>query len=99
MNTHLVLPYLLRWGCSHEADTLEAYKQHYSAIHTNLAIQNAGLCLSMERPYMGASPDGFVTCDCCGKGCIEVKCPNCHKEGIPDNEDKNFYMKRNEEGM
>ena len=41
---------------------------------------------------MGASPDGFVTHDCCEKGCIEVKFPYCHKEEIVDNEDKNFYM-------
>ena len=52
----------------------------------------------MERPYIGAPPDAFVTCDCCGKEYVEVKCPYCHKEGIPD-EDKNFYMKRNEEGI
>ena len=48
---------------------------------------------------MGASPDTFVTYDCYEKGCIEVKCPYCRKEGIPHNEDKNLYMKRNEEGM
>ncbi len=25
--------------------------------------------------YLGATPDGIVMCDCCGKGVLEVKCP------------------------
>ena len=90
------LPIFHRWGCAHEADALQAYKQHNSVIHTNLTIENAGLCLSMECPYIGASPDAFVMCDCCGKGCVEVKCPYCHK---PDEEQKEFFMKKNEEGI
>ncbi len=28
---------------------------------------------------MGATPDGKVSCDCCGRGVIEIKCPFCHK--------------------
>jgi hypothetical protein len=33
-----------------------------------------GLCLNPRYPQFGASPDGMVYCECCGRGCIEVKC-------------------------
>ena len=26
-------------------------------------------------PFVGASPDGYVVCDCHGRGAVEVKCP------------------------
>ena len=29
---------------------------------------------------MGATPDGFVNCDCCGEGACEIKCPFCVKD-------------------
>ena len=29
---------------------------------------------------MGASPDSVVVCDCCGEGCVEIKCPYCNED-------------------
>ena len=31
-------------------------------------------------PFIGGSPDPIVSCDCCGRACIEVNCPFsiCH---------------------
>ena len=31
-------------------------------------------------PHLGATPDGFITCSCCGSGVVEVKCPFCCTE-------------------
>ncbi|KAK2138641.1 hypothetical protein LSH36_2687g00008, partial [Paralvinella palmiformis] len=51
------------------------------------------LFLSEEYPRLGASPDGFVPCDCCGQGCMEIKCPYCMKdENI--REGKNSCLKK-----
>ena len=25
--------------------------------------------------YIGLSPDALVSCNCCGNGCLEIKCP------------------------
>ncbi len=33
----------------------------------------SGLWLNPKWPYMGASPDGIVTCDCHGTGICEIK--------------------------
>ncbi|XP_028517658.1 uncharacterized protein LOC110248026 [Exaiptasia diaphana] len=35
-------------------------------------------------PYLGASPDGIVNCDCRGKGCCEIKCPFCFKNATTE---------------
>ena len=35
-------------------------------------------------PFLGVSPDGLVSCDCCGVSVIEVKCPFCVKSYMVD---------------
>ena len=61
-------------------------------------MKDAGLFISMERPFIGATPDGAISCDCCGKGTLEVKCPHCFKDGFPDDEKENFCMIKNTSG-
>lgn len=29
---------------------------------------------------MAVSPDGVITCDCCGVGTLEIKCPFCARD-------------------
>ncbi|XP_072037064.1 uncharacterized protein [Amphiura filiformis] len=36
--------------------------------------------LKEEKPFIGASPDAIVNCECHGMGVVEVKCPYKHKE-------------------
>jgi len=43
--------------------------------HINCYVQHAGFRICVEMPFIGASADGYVTCDCHGKGVVEVKCP------------------------
>lgn len=43
-------------------------------------MSDSGLFLNTEHPYLGASPDGLVTHECCGAGGCETKCPLCHKD-------------------
>ena len=31
--------------------------------------------ISLTVPYIGASPDALVSCNCCGNSCLESKCP------------------------
>ena len=48
--------------------------------------------MDIEKPYIGASPDGLVCCSCCGEGVIEVKCPLCVREKFPEDDQKTFCM-------
>ena len=45
--------------------------------------------IDVEQPFVAASPDGIVSCTCCGKGTVEVKCPFRVKEGLPEDEKEN----------
>jgi len=43
-------------------------------LHDNLKVQDAEIFISLERPYVGTTPDAIVNCDCCRQGVVEVKC-------------------------
>ena len=44
-------------------------------MHAEFEVETTGLHVNPKYPYLGASPDGLVTCACCGNGLLEVKCP------------------------
>ncbi|GFR82129.1 hypothetical protein ElyMa_000619500 [Elysia marginata] len=45
------------------------------ASHQNVKIKPAGLFVKNTLPYIGASPDGVMHCDCHGQATVEIKCP------------------------
>jgi hypothetical protein len=71
-----------KWGCDHERVAIEKYVREMSVLHDNFILEENGLLINPKFPYMGASPDSIVKCDCCGDGCLEVKCPYCIRDRI-----------------
>ena len=73
-----------RWGCQHEDTARSAYCETLvQEMHTEggvVKIFDSGLHLSPDYPYLGATPDGLISCTCCGEGVLEIKCPYCSKE-------------------
>ena len=59
--------------------------------HENFNLIDAGLFIDHVDPFLGASPDGMVQCNCCGKGVLEIKCPYCYKD-LPEHDDSSFCM-------
>ena len=49
-----------------------------------ILILERGLVIHPRLPHFGASPDGVITCSCCGTDIAEVKCPCIflHREGF-----------------
>ena len=68
------------WGCDHEKIAREMYETDLKDGHKNVVIEDSGLHISIKNPFLGASPDALVACDCCGEGCLEIKCPFCSKD-------------------
>ena len=69
-----------KYGCEHEDKARKTYTCSYKDRHADFDVANAGLFLNSKYPYLGASPDGKVSCVCCGEGILEIKCPyNCIK--------------------
>jgi hypothetical protein len=84
----------LTWGRENEAKALGQYKETMATQHENLKVEKSGLGIIKTKPYIGASPDGIVTCSCCGTGVIEIKCPYSLKGNTAEEmlESKNFCL-------
>lgn len=64
------------YGVRNEKKALDVFFRRFKTEHINPKIQSSGLVLYNQAPYIGGSPDGFVTCECCSNAyLIEVKCP------------------------
>ena len=90
-----------RWGCDHEKLARESYEVYLQHQHDDVKIEDCGLHINPEIPFMGASPDGLVECACCEKGLLEIKCPFCTKNESLLNkaEQKGFCLKVNDGKM
>ena len=49
-------------------------------LHENLSANEYVFFISLTVPYIGASLDALVSCNCCGNGCLEIKCPYDSRE-------------------
>ena len=66
----------LKYGRDMEPEALQHFIQQLGTQHKNVVVSSCGLFLDHEMPFVGASPDGIVTCSCCDiKWCLEIKCP------------------------
>ena len=88
-----------KWGCNHEKTAREAYFHKAVKSNLNLTLTDRGLVIHPQYPHLGASPDGFVKCYCCGSGVIEIKCPfSCKDHSFLEAiREKNFCLERSED--
>ena len=76
-----------------EADALHMHKDSMQATHDFFELKKCGLVLDSENPFIGASPDGIISCSCCGEGVVEVKCPfSCRDKSFDEAvKDREFW--------
>lgn len=63
------------WGLCNEEKARQAYIHAVQDKHSNFTLKPSGFHVPPEYPFMGATPDGIVQCECHGRGCVEIKCP------------------------
>ncbi|KAK3086709.1 hypothetical protein FSP39_022335 [Pinctada imbricata] len=73
----------LAHGKKYEAVARQQYIDQCKKLHKNFVVRECGLFVDKKHPFMGASPDGIVTCTCCGKGLLEIKCSYMHQNVTP----------------
>ena len=73
----------LQWGISNEPIACSAYIERAQEEHEEFSYQPAGLFINPDFPHLGASPDGLISCKCCGEGLLEIKCPYKYREQHP----------------
>lgn len=94
------------YGIKHEDDAIRAYEKAMEDKHTNLRVTRCGVIINEQHPFLHAMPDFLVTCDCCGEGCGEVKCPigiegcnfkdyACKKSACLESRNGKYTLKRN----
>ena len=54
---------------------MNAYFDTQSCKHVKLTVHKCGLFIDEQHPFLCATPDAVINCDCCGCGLLEVKCP------------------------
>ena len=87
------------WGLKHEKTARDTY---CSAVkkHVNFTMTLSGLVIHPEHPHLGASTDGVVSCDCCGLGVLEIKCPfSCKNKSFTEasRDDPQFCLTNSED--
>ena len=90
-----------KWGISNESKAREAYEFSIADQHLNLSVADSGLHINENWPFLGASPDGLVFCECCGKGLCEIKCPYKYKDAmlVAAAADSSFCLKYDDNGV
>lgn len=64
--------------------------------HGDVKYIQSGLVVNPEYPFIGASPDGYITCSCHEKSFIEVKCPyRCHDKSVEEAMNDNDFCLTN----
>ena len=67
------------YGSKNEKKACELYYKTSVKDHDDFEFSESGLIINPKWPVIGASPDGVVSCTCCGKGVLEIKCPYSHQ--------------------
>ena len=71
------------YGCKHESEARREYMYMMKKDYTSFEVTECGLVIDPMFPFLGAIPDGLVTCGCCGNGSLEIKCHfSCRKKRI-----------------
>uniref|UniRef100_A0A3P8XJW5 YqaJ viral recombinase domain-containing protein n=1 Tax=Esox lucius TaxID=8010 RepID=A0A3P8XJW5_ESOLU len=72
----------MTWGIENEAEAVQRYQVLKSkALGRMLRVQECGLFIDPQRPWLAGSPDGIVEDPRTGERllCLEVKCPYKHR--------------------
>lgn len=81
------------WGKQMEVTARQRYLSDMKSTHKNFKLKTVGLTVKADQPYLAASPDGVWSCDCCGSGVLEIKCPFKYREGLQGSElDADFCL-------
>lgn len=73
----------LQWGRRKEEVARDLYTRSCRSIHKKVQVEEKGLYLMNDFPYIGCSVDGIFSCKCHGKKVIEIKCPYALKHMHP----------------
>ena len=84
------------WGRNHEELGIASFIKSMKASHHNMRVVRRGLQLDYEHPYIGASVDGVMLCECCEPAILEIKAPFSLRNGTVANDGKKLQYLTND---
>lgn len=73
----------VKFGKENENVARQLYFVNKKMCHEKAYLDPSGLLVDEIYPFLGASPDGLISCKCCGKGLIEIKCTYMYQNNPP----------------
>ena len=70
----------LEYGQITEVVARQLYYDMAKKSHKKLSVVDCGLFLCKVDWRFAVSPDGIISCSCCGKGVLEIKCPSVNRD-------------------
>ena len=65
----------INWGVYNEPGAISDFVKAQHRYHKNMKVKPCGVFICAQYPYLAASPDAIITCDCSGDRPLEVKNP------------------------
>ena len=87
----------MKHGKAMESHAKRKYLSIVKKKHTNFSLKDIELVLFKNHPYIGASPDGYITCNCCQSGVLEIKCPHSIIEYSPSADNLAYLTENTDE--
>ena len=83
----------IKWGNENEDKALSDFHAIALSKHVNCKLAKSGLRIMKGKPYIGASPDGLMSCSCCGEAIVEIKCPYCIRDlSVSASWEKTYFL-------
>ena len=70
----------INWGIYNEPHAIADFLKAQRGFHKHMKVKPCGVFVCEQYPFVAASPDAIVTCDCCGSRPLEVKNPYKHRD-------------------
>ena len=70
----------VKYGVENQPIARDWYANQMRLIHQDFTCRESGFYIYQSKPFLGASPDGIVSCSCCGRGILEIKWSFKNKE-------------------
>ena len=83
----------LKYGRDMEIEAVNTFAEYIKNYHQDWIISESGLILDETMSYVGASPDRLMSSSCCGKACIEIKCPYSINYAEPNEQNLDYLYK------
>ena len=80
-------------GQSSTPENIPALQYGHEMEEEDVKVEPCGLFVMQNKSFIGASPDAVVSCSCCGKGVLEIKCPYSIANQIPSETNLTYLRK------